>query len=137
MRPLTIERAREIAARVWCDPEFSHVEMHVNAAEQIAEILVQVSLGNARGRGYTMKLGIARKWKWLALDELPTSQEWHFFTHKPRLLNGLWEWDNDTGEVEWVDTDIIPIAPAAKCKAPRRSLHRRSKTNPDQWDPVN
>jgi hypothetical protein len=38
---LTLEHAREIAARVWCDQDMSHVEMDVGKAERIAEILIE------------------------------------------------------------------------------------------------
>lgn len=36
---ITFETAREIAARIWCDPEYSHVVMDVTLADTIAEML--------------------------------------------------------------------------------------------------
>lgn len=36
---ITKEKAREVAARIWCDPEYSHVEMNPDLAMEIAELL--------------------------------------------------------------------------------------------------
>jgi hypothetical protein len=40
---MNIETARGIAARIWCDPEFSHITMDIKAAEEIAQILLHVA----------------------------------------------------------------------------------------------
>ncbi len=40
---MTIETAREVAARIWCDPAFSHVVMDGRLCEQIAQKLVEVA----------------------------------------------------------------------------------------------
>jgi len=44
-KPLAVayEVCLEVAARVWCDPAFSHVTMNIDAARKIAEILQDVS----------------------------------------------------------------------------------------------
>ena len=42
---MNIETARHIAARIWCDPEYSHVQMDVDLAEKIAVML----MNNANG----------------------------------------------------------------------------------------
>ena len=36
---MDIQIAREVAARIWCDPEMSHLEMDCDKAEEIAQIL--------------------------------------------------------------------------------------------------
>ena len=36
---MTIELCREIAARIWCDHEYSHIEMNTELAEEIAQKL--------------------------------------------------------------------------------------------------
>ena len=36
---MQLKQAREIAARVWCEPQMGHVEMDVDAAEHIAKII--------------------------------------------------------------------------------------------------
>ena len=40
---MNIRIAREVAARVWCDPEMSHLEMDCDAAEEIAQILIRLT----------------------------------------------------------------------------------------------
>lgn len=39
MKEITMETARQIAARIWCDPEYSHIEMNTTLAENIALLL--------------------------------------------------------------------------------------------------
>lgn len=39
---LTVEQCRQIAARIWCDFEFKHVVMDVEACERIAQELFRV-----------------------------------------------------------------------------------------------
>ncbi len=41
---MTIETARGIAARIWCDPEAQHLYMDSAAAEAIADIIRTVAL---------------------------------------------------------------------------------------------
>ena len=43
---MELETARHIAARIWCDQEYSHVEMDVDLAEEIAVMLMD----NANGK---------------------------------------------------------------------------------------
>ena len=38
---MDIETARGISARIWCDPDYSHVEMDVKLAEEIAYKLLE------------------------------------------------------------------------------------------------
>jgi len=40
---MTIETARGIAARIWGDPEYSHVTMNVEIAEKIARMLLLIA----------------------------------------------------------------------------------------------
>ena len=54
---MTIETAREIAARIWCDPEFDHLEMNVYAAEAIANIL----LAEAKAQEYVIDAELERR----------------------------------------------------------------------------
>lgn len=37
---MKLETARHIAARIWCDQEYQHIEMDVNLAEKIAVMLM-------------------------------------------------------------------------------------------------
>ena len=46
-----MKTSREIAARVWCDPEMSSVVMDVEAAEHIAVIIESVRQGQATPPG--------------------------------------------------------------------------------------
>lgn len=41
---ITKEKAREVAARIWCDPEYSHVEMNPDLALEIAELLYKEAM---------------------------------------------------------------------------------------------
>ena len=36
---MNINIAREVAARIWCDPDYSHVTMNPEIAEKIAQML--------------------------------------------------------------------------------------------------
>ena len=40
-----MDTCREVAARIWCDPAYSHVVMDVKACEHIAAILYSVAKG--------------------------------------------------------------------------------------------
>lgn len=40
---MNIETARGIAARIWCDQDYSHVTMNVEMAERIARLLVLIA----------------------------------------------------------------------------------------------
>ena len=40
---MTIETARGIAARIWCDPDYSHVTMNPEIADKIARMLLLVA----------------------------------------------------------------------------------------------
>jgi hypothetical protein len=40
---MSMNTCREVAARIWCDPAFSHVVMDVKACEHIAAILYSVT----------------------------------------------------------------------------------------------
>lgn len=40
---MTMETCLEVAARIWCDPDFSHVVMDAEAAKHIATILYSVA----------------------------------------------------------------------------------------------
>lgn len=40
---MNIETCREIAARIWCDPEYQHIVMDVEACEKIAQILFEIA----------------------------------------------------------------------------------------------
>jgi hypothetical protein len=42
---MKLETARHIAARIWCDQEYQHIEMDVHLAEKIAVML----MNNANG----------------------------------------------------------------------------------------
>lgn len=42
---MTMDTCREVAARIWCDPAYSHVVMDVKACEHIAAILYSVAKG--------------------------------------------------------------------------------------------
>ncbi len=39
---VSMDTCRQVAARVWCDKEFSHVTMDVNVCEKIASLLFEV-----------------------------------------------------------------------------------------------
>ena len=41
---MNINTTREIAARIWCDQEYSHIEMNVEVAEAIAKLLLVEAL---------------------------------------------------------------------------------------------
>lgn len=46
---MDIQTARGIAARIWCDPDYEHVEMNVDLAERIA-VMLQEEEANSRIR---------------------------------------------------------------------------------------
>ena len=47
---MDIKTAREVAARIWCDPDFQHIEMDVDLAEEIAQKLLDCAHNNRPGR---------------------------------------------------------------------------------------
>jgi hypothetical protein len=48
---MELETARHIAARIWCDPEYQHIEMDGDLAEKIAVMLMD----NANGKAWNTR----------------------------------------------------------------------------------
>ena len=48
---MELETARHIAARIWCDPEYQHIEMDGDLAEKIAVMLMD----NANGKAWNAR----------------------------------------------------------------------------------
>lgn len=41
---MNLEVAQMVAARIWCDPDYEHVEMNTRLADYIARLLLQEAL---------------------------------------------------------------------------------------------
>lgn len=92
-KQLTMIECRGIAARVWCDQDFSHVVMDTNAAETIAKLLYNVANGIPERKcvlqDWVMDLGLRHQGVLLTAvrgcDDAPKDDPSKLFT---RMLRG-------------------------------------------------
>jgi len=75
-----------------------------------------------------MRIEIPKKFRWLARDE---SEGWYVYVNRPEPGTSVWEMPDGMA----LDYEPVPLA-RGQIKNWRKTLHRRSKTNPDEWERV-